>query len=438
MTEQYAYEQWNRMGFAVERDDATRRAFKRAIGDKGRRWTKSPYPLDAMQMAVLDNAYDMGEGTTFKAKDLLNDRTRMGYVISKGWTYGSAKLRGQESCGHDERTAYKYTIYAWDDDGNRTVAEEWYADEGDEENGVDKYEQLSDAAAVKHGLSSYRCGDMTDYKGECAWKDDDTKTCVHHDGQRTEHALIRYKHRENGNTATSLHYGRYYRRRIDNADKYDTIFWDEQDHAALIADVDDDLVMKSIKKAIASMRTEARPWLQSTRTEYTNYDHESHSWNKVQHGKRGHYDLSHFWHAKNWVVKDDKVRADHACLAGQSINGWAFKTFSNGHGEWQGTVTYHRIQNGFRNDVVAEFLHKSDAEAARSALVESSRISHRYNGGRPQHNLKVETVSNHTVRLSNELVSVCHKYTPQEYFIACHKGEVANEYNTVCHHYKEE
>jgi len=218
---------------------------------------------------------------------------------------------------------------------------------------------------------------------------------------------------------------------------YDTIFWDEQDHAALIADVDDDLVMKSIKKAIASMRTEARPWLQSTRTEYTNYDHESQSWNKVQHGKRGHYDLSHFWYAKNWVVKDDETRALHSALYGQKVNGWVFKTFSNGHGEWKGTVTYHRIRNGFKNEIVAEFLYKNDAEAALSALVDSSRISHRYDDGRPRHNLKAETVDNHTVRLSNEHVAICTKYTPQKHFNACHKGEVSNEFNTVCHHYEE-
>lgn len=430
MTHEYTHEQWNRMGFAVERDDATQRAFKRAIGNKqNRRWTKTPYLLNAMQMAVLDSAYDMGEGTTFKAKDLLNDRTRMAYVINKGWTYGSANLRGQESCGHDERDTWKYTIYDLDSDGNRTVAEEWYADEGDEKNGIDRYEKLRDAAAEKYGKSPYRCGNMDEYKGECAWKNERTKRCLHHDGQRTEHALIQYRHRENGHTTTSLYYGSYYRRRMEDADMYDVVFWDEQDHDALIADVDDDLVMKYIKKAIASMRTEARPWLCSTETVW---DSETKAYMTV--GKRGHYDLSHFWHAKNWVVKDDKTRADHACLAGQSINGWAFKTFSNGHGEWQGTVTYYRIRNGYRNEIVAEFLHEAGAKSALSALTESDRISHRYTNGRPRHELKVERVDNHTVRLGNEQVAMCHKYTPQLYFIACHKGEVASELNTVCQH----
>jgi hypothetical protein len=286
-----------------------------------------------------------------------------------------------------------------------------------------------DAAQMKYGKHLYLCGEMDVYNGECAWKDDDTKTCVHHDGQRMEHALIQYKHRENGNTVNSLRYGSYYGRRIKDDDKYDTIFWDEQDHAALIVDVDDDLVMKSIKKAIASMRTEARPWLHSTESVW---DNDTKSYTTV--GKRGHYDLSHFWHAKNWIVKDDEERALHAALHGQTVNGWVFK---GRHGDWQGTVTYYLIRNGYRNEIVAEFLYEKDAKAALSALVESSRISHRYNGGKPQHNLKVETVDNHTVRLVNEQVAMCRKYTPQAYFIACHKGEVAQEFNTVCHHYEE-
>ncbi len=444
---------WVEAGFAKERDELTRDVFKKSIGTNGvHRWTTTSLPLTAMEMAILDTMYDAGKGAEFKPKDLVNDHTRMAYVIDNNWAVYHVPDRKQESCGHDERDCYNYQIYehyknkeahnGW----SRRVIKEWYTDEDGcptleefdklAQEQYEKEKDYKDSRGSRLLYSRHSCHNIDHYNGECAWD----KGCKHHHTHRNETALIRLVDKEDGREKQFLHKSRW--GRSEYVHQFDYRFWDEEDHEALIADVSDSDVVRHIRATIPKMKTEARDWLSSTWTEYTDYDHESQTWNKVQHGKRGVYRLT--WWGTDRCVRELAVRdADYDKLNGTEVNGWVFKKDGDARGAWKATInlwtvvplnTYRRSSDQF----AMNFLYKDEAKTAAQQINTAPRLSHSYGvDGAPGRLVKVEEKPT-KLDLENEYASLCEKYTPLEYFVACHKGEVANESNRVCHHEEEQ
>ena len=257
---------WVKAGFAKERDEVTRDVFKSCIGTSGTyRWRRAPaLSLTAMEMAILDTMYDAGKDAEFKPKDLVNDHTRMAYVIDRDWAMYHVPDRKQESCGHDERDCSVYQIYEHykDEDAysgwSRRVIKEWYTDEDGcptyeefEKLAQEQYEKEKDYENKRGGrflYSEHSCYNIDNYKGECAWD----KGCKHHHRHRDETALIRLVD-EDGREKQFLYKSRW--GRSEYIHQFDYRFWDEEDHEALIADVNDSDVVRHIRATIPKMKT---------------------------------------------------------------------------------------------------------------------------------------------------------------------------------------
>ena len=433
---------WVKAGFAKERDEVTRDVFKSCIGTSGTyRWRRAPaLSLTAMEMAILDTMYDAGKDAEFKPKDLVNDHTRMAYVIDRDWAVYHVPDRKQESCGHDERDCSVYQIYEHykDEDAysgwSRRVIKEWYTDEDGcptyeefEKLAQEQYEKEKDYENKRGGrflYSEHSCYNIDNYKGECAWD----KGCKHHHRHRDETALIRLVD-EDGREKQFLYKSRW--GRSEYIHQFDYRFWDEEDHEALIADVNDSDVVRHIRATIPKMKTEARDWLASTLKEW---DRETQSYKTL--GKRGVYRLT--WWGMDQRVRELAVRdADYDKLNGTEVNGWVFKKSGDASGAWKATINLWTVVplDRYRNQFAMDFLTKDEAKTAAQQINTAPRLSHSYDaGGVPASRLVKVERKPVELHLQNEYASLCEKYTPHEYFVACHKGEVANEFNRLCHH----
>lgn len=445
---------WVSAGFAKERDETTREVFKRAIGTNGNRssWRgTTSLHLTAMEMAILDTMYDAGEGAEFKPKDLVNDHTRMAYIIDHNWAMHFVPDRKQESCGHDERDCQHYKLYEhYKDDKkysgwNRRILKEWYSDE----EGCVTYDELEELAKVQYEKergymhkdgdyevvsSFYSCYHVDQYNGECAWK----RGCKHHHNRRHEHALVVLVDKESGHQKQFLRRPRW--GRYEQLGDFDLRYWDEQDHEAMLADVNDKDVVAYIRATIPKMKTEARPWLRSTWVEHTDFNRELRRWNEVHYGKRGVYQL-HWWGWDKRVRQELVTTAEYDALKGTNINGWEFQ--SNGaHGQWQADVpTWIIVPNDQykRTGYEMRFLYKSQADIVLKQLNSACRLARSYKAyGQPAEEFARVVEDPKRIHLLNDHAALCAKYTPHEYFAACHSNSLdEGEPNPICNHEEE-
>jgi len=178
------------------------------------------------------------------------------------------------------------------------------------------------------------------------------------------------------------------------------------------------------------MKTEARDWLSSTLKEW---DRETQSYKTL--GKRGVYRLT-WWGTDKRVREMAVVDADYDELNGTGVNGWVFKKDGDARGAWKANIYLWTVVplDRYRNPFAMDFLTKDEAKTAAQQINSMPRLSHSYDAdGAPDNLVKVE-VKPVALDLQNDYASLCEKYTPYEYFVACHKGEVADESNKVCHH----
>ncbi len=438
---------WVAVGFAKERDELTRKVFKQSIGTNGvHRWRPSPgLLLTAMEMAILDTMYDAGEGAEFKPKDLVNDHTRMAYMIDKDWALYFVADRKQESCGHDERDCFVYQIYEHykDEDcysgWNRRVIKEWYTDEDDCPT-LEEFEKLAEEQYEKEKnyrdkrdsrliYSHHSCHNIDTYKGECAWDD---RKCKHHHSVLLAPALVRLVDKDTKAEKQYLRKSKW--GRSEYANQFDYRFLDEEDHEALLCDVNDSDVLAHIRATIPKMKTEARDWLYSTTQVW---DIETKSY--MTEGMRGVYRLG-WWGIDSRVRETEIITAEYNELNGTEVNGWVFKKQNDAHGFWGADIKLWKVASLYnrRNQFAMDFLYKAEAETAAQQMNSMPRLTHSYDAeGAPSNIVRVEE-STKELHLHNNLVSLCEKYTPHEYFVACHNGEVANESNKVCQHEEED
>jgi hypothetical protein len=207
------------------------------------------------------------------------------------------------------------------------------------------------------------CDSVYQYKGECAWKDDSTKRCAHHNGRVNETVIM---HRADGlSSASTVKFTQY-------LDEY------EGDEVAFVNSlVDDKDVLACIKVCIPKMKTESRDWLVSnyTTSAYKLKDKslpdiwKNHEYYEVKHGKRGHYQLT-WW--RDFKQDDDKRRAleeEERALKtdemrdGLEVNGWKFsvgklRTIHN-----QGAESRWRPIEPVYNYKVGDFMFRGKAHA---------------------------------------------------------------------------
>ena len=291
----------------------------------------------------------------------------------------------------------------------------------------EKEKDYKDSRGNRLLYSKHSCYDIDQYKGECAWD----KGCKHHHSHRNETALIRLVNKESGSEKQFLYKSRW--GRSEYLHEFDYRFWDEEDHKALIADVSDSDVVRHIRATIPKMKTEARYWLSSTLKEW---DRETQSYKTL--GKRGVYRLT-WWGTDKRVRENAIIDADYACLHGSQVNGWVFNKSGDANGAWKATINLWTVVplDTYRNQFAMDFLYEATALNAAYQINSMPRLSHSYDvDGAPGNLVKVEKKPKE-LSLHNNFVSLCRKYTPHEYFMACHKGEVANESNRVCHHKEE-
>lgn len=392
-----------KLKIAVERDEDVTRYFKMCIGTKGNtRWYNNGFELNPMQMAILDTMYDAGEGKTFSASELVNDRTKLAYV-TRNWQTQVMNHRDNISCGHDEvytsewslRKITKY-VDRWDNETevvmktrDMKVADKWVEDHL--EHYLKEFD-LHDNEYRRNDLSRVLIShDMTE--GECAWPDmvDPVtgKKCSHH-----------------GHTQREMVFGYYI------GEKW--VYFDECDHDKLIADVNDEDVLKMIKLQIPKMKTEARPWLESV--------------------SRGLYELNWWWRINNEIRRNGKSQ-DNEAMNGKQVNGWEFtasKRYGNhGHyfeGRWSPVEklvlydVYHQ-RYSWGGTTQMEGLRFYDKEAANSIafmLNNAKRIS-ASNTGLDEGTYIVKEYEVHTDRDADFDPN---RYTPQEYLKAVSEGKL--------------
>ena len=391
------YDDLVKLKIAVERDEDVTRYFKMCIGTKGNtRWYNNGFELNPMQMAILDTMYDAGEGATFSASQLVNDRTKLAYV-TQNWQTQVKNCRDNISCGHDEVytsewSLRKITEYVdrWNNETevvmktrDMKVADKWVEDHL--EHYLKEFD-LHDNEYRRNDLSKVLVShDMTE--GECAWPDmvDPVtgKKCSHH-----------------GHTQREMVFGYY----IGET----WVYFDECDHDKLIADVNDEDVLKMIKLQIPKMKTEARPWLESV--------------------SRGLYQLNWWWKINNEIRRHGKSKNNEA-MNGKQVNGWEFtaiKRYGNhGHyfeGRWSPVekqvlydLYYQRYSWGSTSQL--EGLRFYDKEAANSIafmLNNAKRIDSSCTG-LDEGSYIVKEYEVHTDRDADFDPN---RYTPQEYLKA--------------------
>tara|TARA_R100000234_G_scaffold95834_1_gene64115 strand:- start:217 stop:1623 length:1407 start_codon:yes stop_codon:yes gene_type:complete len=357
--------------------------------------------MNATTAAIINTLYSAGPDLTLAPKDMVNDVTRRATAIDLRFLdIRCLDKRGQESCGHDEydgvasqfynalsipkdidalTSTYKWLTYEQAPDGTweyheskivrfdsreelaepkrqhilnyvESLKADYMTDTDWSGKGIGEtttrderldwmLQRWDDADWVR--LLSYKMfDDMYGYKGECAWKDDKSKRCTHHDGRLNETILMYYKNTEgkyiSGRTAmigTSLRKGytqHYLDELEDESGKREAKF--------IKSLVCDETVLSHIKACIPKMKTESRDWLLSnyTTSEYKLKDENepdvwaNRDYYKVKHGKRGHYQLT-WW---RWFKQDDERKRKEEEQArryeedqtrhGLEVNGWKF------------------------------------------------------------------------------------------------------------------
>jgi hypothetical protein len=442
---------WREAGFAKPRDGLTIKVFNSCIGTATRsRYNESAKEITAMEMAILDTMYDAGEGAEFKAKDLVNDHTRMAYVIDKDWSVRYVPDREQKSCGHDERDCMVYQIYEHYEDEEahngygRRVIKQWYTDEEgcpshDELNGLAEEQLEKDRALLsKDGSivlrSRYSCYNTDLYRGECGWEN--SRKCAHHGHRNRVAAILRFIDKKTGDEKRRLM--RYKYRANESIDGFNLRYWEDQDD--LLADVSDDAVLAHIKATIPKLKTESREWLSSTWTEYINYNHELQCWNTVHHGKRGVYRLT--WWSRDKAVRKDAVTDQlYEGLNDSEVNGWTFKKrYGTAQGCWLGEVEHYQVVGtDYRSTFNLGFRFKSQAEHVAEVINDSPMMATVYNvDGRPRNKVvKVEKVVKE-IQLSHDDYNIVEAMGPVAYFHGCHTDTLlVGINNTLCHHEEE-
>lgn len=404
------YERMIELGLCKEGDAFRKRVFKECIGEpSNRRWNCNGFDLNPMQCAILDTMYDAGEGETFTPKQLLNDATRKAYLLS-GWTHRACEHRKQTSCGHDEQNKNKVTLYKLVDD-EFVEDEVHYIDNfsyGDES---EEYQALSAEAlrrAEKDGKSAYYYINRSSYYGECAWENinnpDNGLPCKHHGRTVSQLYAIQFEHKERGFRCSKMS-------RYERESDFNIIYFDDQDLEALLTSVSDEAVIIGIKSEIPKMRTDARNWLKSV--------------------KRGQYGLTWWWRVKR-IQEDEDAKAIDEALHDKTINGWTYRKGRNTYhrGNWEGKVTEYQLSAyNWRRSNPLKFITLEDAQEALSFL-ESHALSSRYKNGEADLGLSISPFSQ-TISINHERVHLCHNYTPQEYYEACHAGTISNADNTL-------
>jgi len=437
------------IGLAKPRDKQTKLMINEAMGNKGNRWRTERFPVSAMQTAILDLLYDAGKDRTYSPKQMLNTSTRLAYLVDKCWGIHHIHNRKQTSCGHDEVEYEIYKLYDFDPKTNErtTVYEgkkgEKYADLTELSEAAVK---LRDAHVALGGSErwEHRYYNDSTYKGQCAWDNkrhpETDLPCKHHQSAISETVIGQYKHRETGNTLQSLMRDTYYHRRIiDDADSYDLVIWDEQDHAEILKGVDDSDVLDAMKYAIRQMKTESRPWLQSNYEEY-NRETKQHEYK----GKRGHYRLGLWWSIER-QQKQAIETAESIALDGTELNGWTYTTTTYSknrtEGRWQGTVPVYGISpNAKPKDAIAVgwttetmlWRYKQQAEDV-CKLLNTGRLSRDYMNGEPKEQCSVVEIEK-TVELQHTHIDLVKQYTPSQYYFMCHEGDIPAEQNHICYH----
>ena len=374
---------WTNIGLLPENEEFLRET-KTSVGTTRGYWgsAKSLRPMDS---AILYTLYNVGPDITLSPKEMVNRQTRIAAGLERGCIgIQHVPMRGQESCGHDEYEGdYCYRFYElkWTgEEGDRPDNRySWEANKKDAP--VVRFDSQEEAdKTIAHHLRATlakhadECADdftspehiwdcdtwaeqcqwmldkqdadywkkylskayewMHDYKGECAWKDDPSKRCSHHDGLRYENAIVAYKNFETGEYEDYPHAYEYsYRaKRLKREATHELVRLDD-----IESDVDilpsDELVIETIKRTIPKMKTESRPWIQST---YQKWDSSTKEY--TYHGKRGYYSLA-FWSSIGNQRHLQQVSNENRGLEGTVINGWKFATHShyssgNVHGEW--------------------------------------------------------------------------------------------------------
>ena len=395
------YRKWVQKPYNVVPNFAER--VRTRIGRKSR-WGNEKI-MNATTAAVINTLYSAGPDLALAPKDMVNDVTRRATAIDLRYLdIRYLDKRGQESCGHDEYDGIAYkmydSLYIPEDMNDLCNRYRWergkYTDGKWSHNkyNIVRYESETEAQEDKNQhvlnyveslkesymtdtdwsnksmnetttrderldwmLQNYSDGQWTsllrykmcdwisNYKGECAWKDDDTKHCSHHDGRRAETVLMYYKNADGafvtGRTAmlgTSLRkdYTQYYLDEVEDEAKF------------IKSLVSDEIVISHIKKQIPKMKTESRDWLISNYTvsKYKLKDesepdtYANRKYYEVKRGKRGHYQLT-WWHS--FKQEDEKKRKEAEIKRqyeedqnrhGLEINGWKFNA-AHGDSKWR-------------------------------------------------------------------------------------------------------
>ena len=361
MSSDYNIKEWKRYGL-ITLDDGEVNMISKKIGDV-RGWSSSLKPLPAMTAAIVQTLYKLGPKLTMRPKDMVNDTTRLAYLLDKTSAVSVENLpkRGQVSCGYDEfkGTAYtfyqieynykydttgKYNKYSWKRIGKgeliradtyeemEKLKEEHYFKEQKRllekydlvdykfpEIGVERTEEMWFNKNMFNYLNqpfkeySFRgklFDDNYSYKGECAWKDDKDKRCVFHDGLQHEMVLADKK----SNRLSD----------VENLSRWILVQYES-----------DEDVIKAIKRAIPKMKTESRDWLMST---WGGRDEEG-KWIHNLHGTRGHYKLT-WWSSIEAMKKAQEDSVIYKARDGTLRNGWRFNAIkshysgNNYKGEW--------------------------------------------------------------------------------------------------------
>lgn len=252
------------------------------------------WPMDA---AVAYSLMKAGPNGSLTWSDLVNPFTRAAAVMmSRKVAWGEVPTPSTPSCGHDEFMGYRAHLGHPSQDANgylrfhtsswnTNTMVEWFdklelADDHparplaairlSEYRGVAfenilqtpafkplldlLVEQFPDFKVVKNTNAHYT---VSGYKGECAWKDDDEKTCLHHDTPRsTMWALVRNEDGDSFVTAYSrsaCHGGwNNDQWREVSINPTSTVSWDEV-RRSMAANIPQHVVIDFIKKSLQRM-----------------------------------------------------------------------------------------------------------------------------------------------------------------------------------------
>ncbi len=443
------YDTMMKVELAKPRDKQTKQMINEAMGSKGNRWNTERFNVSAMQMAILDRLYDIGKDCTLNAKQMLSESTRLAYVVDKDWGLHHIHDRKQTSCGHDEVEYEIYTLYDFDPKTSErtTVYEGKQGDKYDSVEELDKAAlELRNAHVALGGSERWEhlYSDSKTYKGQCAWDSQrhpfSRLPCKHHSRPVSETVIGQYKHRLTGDIRQTLISSGYWSSRpIGNADSYNLMIWDEQDHAEILKGVDDSEVLDAIKYAIRQMKTESRKWLESNYEEY-NSETKQHEYK----GKRGHYRLGLWW-AIERQQKQAIETAENIALDGTELNGWTYTTtrysVNRTEGRWQGTVPVYGVSAntkpknelyiGWASETMVWEYEQQAEDVCK--LLNTGRLSRDYMNGEPKEQCSVVEIEK-TVELQHTHIDLVKQYQPHEYYFMCHEGDIPAEQNHICYH----